>query len=205
MLSLARSHGSMSANDWLRNNYISSQIFVWKKTTSLPRSRAAGFCFGEKYIVEVSSLIQYLGLITGRVAEKREEKALIVLYSEGPICHIFFFVCLSSLALAGMWPPLGPGSRVPGKGRGRGKGTDLCPGHALQEQQIFREHVCASHCAVSAGATLFDLHETPPGEEHHPPGFAQRTPSLGRLIRSRRRSEVASGSQLSSWGCQPAL
>lgn len=55
------------------------------------------------------------------------------------------------MALAGTWPRLGPGSRVAGKGCGGGTGTDLCPGHELQQQQTFREHGRARHRAVSAG------------------------------------------------------
>lgn len=55
------------------------------------------------------------------------------------------------MALAGTWPRLGPGSRVAGKGCGGGTGTNLCPGHELQQQQTFREHGRAGHRAVSAG------------------------------------------------------
>lgn len=69
------------------------------------RRRATGLCSSEKSVVEVSSVVQDLELVTDRV---KERKALIVLYSEDPICQDFL---KSQLAMANTWPRHGLNSR----------------------------------------------------------------------------------------------
>lgn len=53
-------------------------------------------------------LVQYLELIIDRV-DRKQKKALIVLYSGGPICQDFFFF-FNNLVMADIWPPLGQNS-----------------------------------------------------------------------------------------------
>lgn len=52
-------------------------------------------------------LVQYLELIIDRV-DRKQKKALIVLYSGDSICQDFFF--FNNLVMADIWPPLGQNS-----------------------------------------------------------------------------------------------
>lgn len=119
-------------------------------------------------------MIQYLGLIIGRVGEKRGKKALLYYILEGPICQNQFFL-KSNLATANIWSRLGQkSSSFPWEGLWReGRGPPCVQGMCSDRWYLSGIYLCARHYAVVRCATWLNPHKTPPRQVYHLPGFGE--------------------------------